>query len=105
MEKEIVWSLRAETNLENIFDYIAKDSVIYATRFVTKLIEYTEQELINFPEIGRKIPEFENTPLDFLKEIIFKGYRIIYQPHTIKNKLTIITVLSGRMSIYKSMGV
>ena len=49
MEKKIVWSKRSETNLENIFDFIAKDSLIYATRFVTKLVEYTEQELKHYP--------------------------------------------------------
>ena len=105
MEKKIVWSKRSETNLENIFDFIAKDSLIYSTRFVTKLVEYTEQELKHYPEIGRKVPEFKNTSLDFLREIIFKGYRIIYQPHTTHEQLTIISVINGRMSIFKSMGI
>ncbi|MGV6862269.1 MAG: type II toxin-antitoxin system RelE/ParE family toxin [Putridiphycobacter sp.] len=105
MEKKIEWSKRSEINLENIFDYISKDSVIYATRFVTKLVEYTEQELTHYPEIGRKVPEFEKTPLDFLREIVFRGYRIIYHPHTTKSQITIIAVLSGRMSVPKSMGI
>ena len=62
MASKIEWSLRALTNLENIFDYISKDSILYASRFVTNLVQHTENELIHYPLIGRKIPEFENTP-------------------------------------------
>ena len=105
MATKIVWSKRSESNLKNIFDYISRDSEIYAIRFITKLIQHTESELINFPQIGKKVPEFYNTPLDFLKEIIFKGYRIIYQPQIELKQITIIAVLSGRMNIQKSMGI
>ncbi len=49
MATKIVWSKRSESNLKNIFDYISRDSEIYAIRFITKLIQHTESELINFP--------------------------------------------------------
>ena len=80
MATEIVWSQRAQTNLQNIFDYISKDSVIYARRFVSSLVLYTEEELQDYLNIGRRVPEFINTPLGDLREIIYKGYRIIYYP-------------------------
>ncbi len=103
MEKKIEWSKNAENNLKNIFDYIANDSEIYATRFITKLVQHTESELVNYPHIGKKVVEFENTYLERLREIIFKGYRVIYEPETTENQITIIAVLNGRRSIRKHM--
>lgn len=55
MATKIVWSLRAQTNLQNLFDYISKDSVIYARRFVTSLVLYTEDELQDYLDIGRRV--------------------------------------------------
>jgi len=43
VEKKIEWSKSAENNLKNIFDYIANDSEIYATRFITKMVQYADQ--------------------------------------------------------------
>ena len=45
-------------DLENIRDYISKDSINYAVRFVEKIITNVDK-LINFPQLGRIVPEFE----------------------------------------------
>lgn len=96
-EKVVVeWSQKASSNLSKIYFYIAEDSPVYAKRFTESLIRKTENQLSVVPNSGRKVPEFENTPLAFLREVVFKGYRIIY---SIDKSVTILTVINGRMDL------
>ena len=101
MATEVNWSERASQNLHHIYDYISFDSHFYAERFVTKLISSVEKQLVSQPLSGRNIPEFKDTRLDFLREIIFKGYRIIYNPTNSPLKVTVIAVLNAKMDVPK----
>ena len=64
---------KASSHLQIIYEYIAEDSKIYATRFMKSLILSTKK-LKSKPKCGRKVPEFED--YDF-REVIFRNYRII----------------------------
>ncbi|MBI4648915.1 MAG: type II toxin-antitoxin system RelE/ParE family toxin [Bacteroidia bacterium] len=99
MATEVVWSERSSLNLQNIYNYIAKDSEFYAFRFVQKLTLATEGQLSIFPLSGRKVPEFEDTSLNFLREIIFRNYRIIYNPINSPIKVTILAVVNCSMNL------
>jgi|RifCSPlowO2_12_1023861.scaffolds.fasta_scaffold80164_2 plasmid stabilization system protein ParE len=101
MEGRVIWSKKSDDYLERTFMFIAKDSKVYAERFVTDLILYTEDYFNQDVAHGRKIPEFEDTQLAFLKEIIYRGYRIIYDDSYEKNKIYIVLVINGRQSINK----
>lgn len=85
---EIRWTEKSSSNLQAIFDYIAKDSKVYASRFVKSLIAATKK-LETMPRSGRIIPELEEQGL---REIIFRNYRITYR---IKNNddIEILTVI------------
>ena len=52
----IEWTEVAIDDLRAIRDYIARDSRFYAARFVDRLLEATDV-LVQFPEIGRHVPE------------------------------------------------
>jgi len=71
---EIIWTPYALEDLQDIYDYIAKDSPAYAIRFTDKLVDRVDI-LIDHPEAGRVVPEFEN---DLIRELIEGSYRIIY---------------------------
>lgn len=71
---EIEWSNLALDDLQDIRDYIHKDSPYYATRFV-ELIFQSVDRLINFPKSGRIIPEYDQ---ENWREIIVGDYRIMY---------------------------
>ena len=103
METKIEWTEKAESNLNNILDFIALDSPTYAKRFVKSLIEATQTQLVKFPHSGRLVPEFENTPINHLKELIFKGYRVIYIFKERSDKIIIIAVINGRQDVYKNI--
>jgi toxin ParE1/3/4 len=57
---EINWTKKSIKDLKAINDYISLDSTFYAARFIAKIIKRVDQ-LIDFPESGRMVPE-KNTP-------------------------------------------
>jgi addiction module RelE/StbE family toxin len=84
---EIRWTKRSILDVELIAEYISKDSVKYAELQV-KLFFAVEQKLIQFPNIGRIVPELnrKNT-----REIIIGNYRLIYKIVS-KSRIDVITV-------------
>lgn len=68
------WSLTAANDLQDIEDFIARDSVLHAISFVDRVVESAEN-LLKTPQIGRMVPEFNRPDL---RELIFRGYRIVY---------------------------
>lgn len=83
------WSDPALEDMEGIRDYIAKDSPLYARRFIEQIFDHAEK-LNNFPKMGRLVPEADR---DDIRELIYQGYRIIY---LLTSELAeIITVVHG----------
>lgn len=87
---KIHWSEISGADLDDIYDYIARDVPYYAELFVDRLIEATDK-LEDFPRMGRKVPEADNR--DDVRELIVQGYRIIYLLQT--EQLLILTVIHG----------
>ena len=71
---QVRWSLTAGNDLQDIENFIARDSVLYAITFVDRVVESAET-LLKTPKIGRMVPEFNRPDL---RELIFRGYRIVY---------------------------
>jgi len=72
---QVIWTSNALDNLEEIAEFIAKDSVHYAEITVTRLFSSTSI-LKSFPLSGRVVPEFE---LEHIREVIEGAYRVVYQ--------------------------
>ncbi len=68
------FSIRAQSDLDDIFAYIAQDSETFAHRTVAQLIEVTEY-LARFPGIGRQIPDSVDPNM---RERFHKRYRVAY---------------------------
>lgn len=75
---KIIWSDLALEDLRSIYEYISIDSAFYAGRHIDRLIERTDQ-LIEFPNSGRIVPEFNN---ESLRELIEGNYRVVYRVST-----------------------
>ncbi len=71
---QVRWSLTAGNDLQDIEDFIARDSVLHAIAFVDRIVESADTLLKN-PRIGRVVPEFNR---EDLREVIFRNYRIVY---------------------------
>jgi addiction module RelE/StbE family toxin len=91
---KIHWSDIAEADLDDIFDYIARDVPYYAELFVDTLIEATDK-LEDHPRMGRMVPEANDR--DDVRELIIQGYRIIYLLQT--EQLQILTVIHGSRNL------
>ena len=72
---KIIWAPSALKDIDEIAEYIEKDSVDQASLFVTRIIELVDQ-LEYFPESGRVIPEIKNKNC---RELIYGAYRIMYR--------------------------
>jgi len=59
---QIKWTEKASSHLQAILEYIAKDSKVYAIRFVKSLIA-SIKKLETMPRCGRIIPELEEQGL------------------------------------------
>lgn len=86
---KVKWSKDSIKNLKEICQFIAVDSPNYARVFNDRIFEMVEH-LELFPEIGRRVPESDDPKV---RELIYKGYRIIYQIK--EDYLEVITVIHG----------
>ena len=75
MAYKIRWSPRAVSNLEDICNYITKDSEHYASVFAKKVNAIIES-IPQFPKAGRIVPEYGD---ENLREKIYENYRIVYR--------------------------
>ena len=63
---KIIWTEKAASHLEAIHQFIAKDSTVYANRFIKILISKTNI-LKKYPYSGRMLPELQD---ETISEII-----------------------------------
>ena len=72
---KLLWTQESLEQLNSIEDYIAKDSLERAVKFIDQIIELAETLLDN-PQMGRIVPEIANP---VIRELILKKYRIVYR--------------------------
>jgi len=72
---QIIWTDSALQDLNDIGEYIAKDSIRYAEITVVRLFESVDI-LENHPFLGLKSSDFTN---ESIRQILKGDYRIVYQ--------------------------
>lgn len=87
---KIIWAPLAVEQLEEIADYIAYDKPLAAENWVNTIFE-TVENLSEFPESGRMVPELNRNDI---REIIKGNYRIIYK--VLSNEIHILTIRHGK---------
>lgn len=83
---KIIWTKRALTDLEDIAEYIAKDSIRYANITVGGIVQDAER-LKDNPLMGRIVPEIND---EKFRELIKGNYRTIYKID--EGKVSILTI-------------
>lgn len=89
------WTLPAVSDLQNIVNYIARDSEIYAETIAEQII-FACEKLMLFPLGGRIVPEVRHPNV---REIFVSPYRILYRVR--KNRLQILGVIHGARDMNK----
>ena len=93
---KVIWTEKAVSHLQSIYDYIAHDSHIYASRFIKVLIKQTKI-LETFPKTGRIVPELSSNNI---REIIYNNYRIVYRIEN-SNRPEILAIMQGSQLLEK----
>ena len=86
---KVYWTDDAISHLIGIYDYIARDSSVYAQRMVDRLTRRSQQ-ISDFPRSGRMVPEYETPDI---REVIERPYRIIYRVKV--DQIDILAVIHG----------
>jgi plasmid stabilization system protein ParE len=94
---DIIWAPPARQDLRDIHEYISRDSVTYATAMVDGIVVAT-QRLIDFPRLGRRVPEFGER--DLIRELIVRNYRVIYRIDP--DSISIAAVIHGARDLLKA---
>lgn len=89
MDREIVWSLTATSDLESMVQYIFRDSEFYAATVARELVA-AARSLGVFSERGRMVPEYEDPAV---REIIVRRYRLIYRVEPVR--VEVLRVIHG----------
>ena len=98
MAQEVTWSHPAFRDLQEIRDYIARDSEYYAAGFVRRIVE-TARSLGELPRRGRVVPELGD---DDIREIVVGAYRLVYEVS--ENGVAILGVLHGARDFGRAWG-
>jgi len=72
---KLIWSPKATADLDEICEYISKDSEHYAKLFAQRIVALAEA-IAEFPMAGRITPEYQR---DDLRERVYQSYRIVYR--------------------------
>ncbi|MCG7978817.1 MAG: type II toxin-antitoxin system RelE/ParE family toxin [Candidatus Thiodiazotropha endolucinida] len=86
----LVWSDAALEDIDEIAEYIHRDSPHYAQRVVEALIAATDL-LPGQPHLGRVVPELRQQNI---RECFIYSYRLIYEIHSAE--LHILAVIHGK---------
>jgi plasmid stabilization system protein ParE len=89
-------SLKALDDLDDIWTYIAADSVDAATRVESAILEACEG-IARYPLLGSKRREITPLPIRFWVVTRYPNFMVVYRPET--KPLQIIAVLHGKRNI------
>ena len=89
----VIWSIPAKHDLKKINDYIAEDSKYYALKVSQEFLAKSEA-LLNFPEMGRIVPEICDPKI---RELIIYSYRLIYEISS--NRIEVLAIIHSKQNI------
>jgi toxin ParE1/3/4 len=88
---QVIISPSAQADLADIVRYISQHNSDAAARLGYELIMRSEK-LVDFPEMGRVVPEFQRANL---REVICRSYRIIYRLRQREQRIEIVRFWHG----------
>ena len=92
---QIIWSPNATRQIEEIAEYIEKDSPYYAGRVILK-IHAIVSRLTYFPEMGNVTVEFREQGV---RELLVFQYRVFYRYDEGMQCFRVLAIVHGRRQI------
>ncbi len=91
------WTKPAKLDLRKIYDYIASDSQFYARKVSMELVDKS-QNLNDFPEIGRIVPEIGDPNI---RELLIYSYRLIYE--IFPSKIEVLALIHSKRNFIQDL--
>lgn len=85
----VVWTETAIQHLSEIYEYISRDSAIYAQRTIDRITKKSQQ-IEPFPESGQIVAEFNDVQI---REFHAGVYRIIYRVEV--EQVSVLAIVHG----------
>ena len=92
---QVIWSPKAIRQIQEIAEYIEKDSLLYGSRVIQK-ITATVGRLKIFPEMGAVASEFRKQGV---RELLVFQYRIFYRINESTQNIHVLAIVHGRRQI------
>ncbi len=89
MAQRVIWTETAWIDLENIADYIARDSPYYAASFVREIRDRA-RSLSRMAMRGHVVPEIGDKQI---RELTIRSYRLIYRVE--KSRVAVLAIVHG----------
>jgi len=87
MGYQVTLSPSARRDPRDIVRYISFDSPDRAIAFGQFLVSNTKR-LADFPQLGRVVPEFENS---LIREIVVRSYRVVYRINEENQRIDVVS--------------
>ncbi len=87
------WTLGARQDLQDAVAFIRKDSEVYAATVALRIVSAVER-LERHPNLGRRVPEFDD---ETIREPIVGSYRVVYRIR--EPVVGIVAVVHGRRNL------
>ena len=89
MAQRLIWTETAWIDLQNIADYIARDSPYYAASFVREIRDHA-RSLSRMAMRGHVVPEIGDKQI---RELTIRSYRLIYRVE--KSRVAVLAIVYG----------
>lgn len=96
MDYKLKWTFTAKEDLTEIIEYITLDNIEIAKMQLKKIKEQAEQ-IKNFPNKGRIVPELYKENITKYREAIISPWRIFYRID--KYTIYVLAIIDGRRNI------
>ena len=94
--RRVVWAEAAVRDLEDIVEFVARDSPDNAGRLLAKL-EAKATSLTRIPDRGRIVPELLHFGIRTWRELVLRPYRIVYR--AAGRVVVVLAVVDGRRDL------
>jgi toxin ParE1/3/4 len=93
----VTWTREARVDLDELTDYIARDSVHYARAVAHRIIKLTKH-LSDQPLLGRIVPEMQR---EDIREGFAYSYRVLYQ--LTDDGILVLAIIHGSRLLMKAL--
>ena len=93
MDRELVWSDAAVSDLQNTAEYISRDSRAYAASFVRRVLA-AAVSIHHMPESGGIVLEYNDVNL---REVLVGSHRVVYSLD--ESAIRIVAIIHGARQI------